>query len=210
MRARLTLGELALAAALVVWGLVPSVLMIVHAASAHLRLTGADGVIGADQLQYIAWARDAGAHGLASDLFVLRATAHVFAQPMFSLSGALWRLGLPLQAAYLLWKPVAIAALFVSARLWTRRMFPGEPGSRLAALALSLFFYTPLAALVLWASIGSAQLQNQLGVLAGEMFPAGELWGICRARSRWRWSPSRCWRASGRWPPVGSRPPAGR
>ncbi len=31
------------------------------------RLTGADGVVGGDQLQYLAWARDAGSHGLAGE-----------------------------------------------------------------------------------------------------------------------------------------------
>jgi hypothetical protein len=170
-------AELAVAAAIALWGLLPVVLMILHAALEHLRLTGADGLIGADQLQYMAWARDAGSHGLASDLFVLRPTGHVFLQPMFELSAALWRLGLPLQAAYLLWKPVAVAVLFWGALRWCRRLMP-EPGpGRAAALMLALFLFTPAASLALWAGLLSPATRNQLGGLAGELFPAGELWG---------------------------------
>jgi hypothetical protein len=175
--ARSRYGEAVLLAVLALWALVPVVLMAIHAAETGDRLTGADGVIGADQMQYLAWVRDAGSHGLASDLFQLTPTAHVFAQPMFLISSALWRIGVPLQLAYWLWKPVAIAVLFIGAAWWTRRLFSRSPAAGLAALALTLFFYTPLAALAAWGHLGSSSGRVQLGVVAGEMFPAGELWG---------------------------------
>src|ERR1700761_301667 len=115
---RISRIELLLGAALAAWVLFPLVLPLVHAAALHARFTGADGligadgVLGADQLQYLAWARDAGAHGgLASDLFSFSQGGHVYLQPLFAISGALWRLGLSLPLAYLLWKAVAIAAL---------------------------------------------------------------------------------------------------
>jgi hypothetical protein len=170
-------GELGVLAGLAVWGLAPVVLMAVHAQRAGLQLTGADGPIGADQLQYLAWARSAGEHGLAANLFDLAPATHVFAQPLFSLTGFLWRLGLPLQVAYLLWKPVAVIVLFAGALMWSRRFFGTLPGRRLAALGLSLFFFTPFAWLAAWASLGSPTTRGNLLQVAGELFPAGELWG---------------------------------
>src|SRR5947209_17817972 len=74
---------------LLAWGVAPMAVMIVHALSTHLRLTGADGTIAADQLQYLAWVRDASSHGLAGDLFTLPPSAHVFLHPLFTLSGLL-------------------------------------------------------------------------------------------------------------------------
>src|SRR3712207_8418806 len=36
----------------------------------------------------------------------------VYVQPMWQISGLLWALGLPIQAAFLIWKPVCVAVLF--------------------------------------------------------------------------------------------------
>jgi len=66
---RVSRAEIVLLVALGAWGLFPLVLLLVHAAALHARFTGADGligadgVLGADQLQYLAWTRDASAHG---------------------------------------------------------------------------------------------------------------------------------------------------
>jgi len=131
-------AEWALLAALAAWGVVPVIVMALHALHVHARLTGADGligadgVLGADQLQYLAWARDAGAHGLISDLFTLAPTAHVFLEPLSIVTGVLWRIGLSLQLAYLLWKPVAAVALFAAAFAWARRLADG-PAARAPA-----------------------------------------------------------------------------
>jgi hypothetical protein len=175
--------ELVLLASLAAWGLFPLVLLLAHALHAHARFTGvdgligADGVLGADQLQYLAWARDAGTHGLASDLFSLARSGHVYLQPLFEITGALWRLGLSLPLAYLLWKPVAVIALFAGTLAWARRMFGDQPAARAAVVALSLFLYTPLAALVSWASLGSGPFRFQMYLLGYELLPANKLWG---------------------------------
>src|SRR6202042_3178857 len=111
---RVTRGELVLLVGLVCWGLFPVVLLLIHAANTHTRLTGADGLIGADgelggdQLQYLAWIRDASAHGLAGDLFRLTEIRRVYLQPLFTISGGLYRLGGPLPIAYMIFKPFAI------------------------------------------------------------------------------------------------------
>jgi hypothetical protein len=173
-----------LLAALAAWGLVPLVLLLVHAAALHARFTGADGligadgVLGADQLQYLAWARDAGSHGgLTSNLFTLAPSANVYLQPMFAITGALYRLGLSLPLAYLLWKPIAIVAMFLAATAWARRFFGARLGPRAAAVALSLFLYTPLTALFSWTQLGSGSLRFQLYLLGSELLAAGKLWG---------------------------------
>jgi hypothetical protein len=175
--------ELALLVSLVAWGVFPLVALIAHAIRVHATLTGADGligadgVLGADQLQYLAWARDAGTHGLASDLFSVAPSGHVYLEPLFTITGVLWRLGLSLQLAYLLWKPVAAVALFLATLGLARRVFGEDPHARAAAVALSLFLYTPLTALVSWASLGAGPFRFQMYLLAYELLPANKLWG---------------------------------
>jgi hypothetical protein len=181
--ARASGAEVALLVSLTAWGVFPVVLLVIHAVHAHARLTGADGligadgVLGADQLQYLAWARDAGSHLLASNLFSFTPSGHVYFEPLFALTGALWRIGVPLQVAYLLWKPIAAVAMFVAALAWARRTLGDELRARAAVVALSLFLCTPLAALFSWAQLGSGPLRFQLYLLGDELLPANKLWG---------------------------------
>ncbi len=181
---RISPAEIALLVALAAWGLFPLVLLLVRAAALHARFTGADGligadgVLGADQLQYLAWTRDASAHGgLTSDLFSFAGGGHVYLQPMFALSAGLYRLGLSLPLAYLLWKPVAVVALVAAAVAWARRMVGARIGQRAAIVALSLFLYLPLSALFSWAKLGSGSLPFQVYLLGSELLAAGKLWG---------------------------------
>ena len=70
--------------------------------------TGTDGVYIVDQMQYLAWIRDASHHVLSSNLFVLRATPHDYFQPAVVISGAITALGVAPWLSLLLWKPVAV------------------------------------------------------------------------------------------------------
>src|SRR5579859_6373984 len=175
--------EVVLLAALAVWAVFPIVLLLAHASATHAIFTGgdgligADGVLGADQLQYLAWARDAGTHVLASDLFTFAPSGHVYLEPIFTITGLLWRLGLSLQLAYLLWKPIATVVLFVAAVAWARRAFGRQFGARAAAVALALFLYTPLTALFSWAQLGAGPFRFQLYLLGYELLAANKLWG---------------------------------
>lgn len=175
--------EKALLAALAAWGVFPLVLLLIHAGHAHAQFTGADGligadgVLGADQLQYLAWARDAAAHGLASDLFSLAPSGHVYLEPIFTIAGALHRLGLSLALAYLLFKPIAIVALLLGAVAWARRTFADQLAARAAVATLSLFLYTPLAALFSWTQLGSGSFRFSLYLLGDELLAANKLWG---------------------------------
>jgi hypothetical protein len=176
-------AEFVLLVVLLGWALFPLVLLLIHAGQTHTSFTGADGligadgVLGADQLQYLAWVRDSGSHGLISDLFSLAPANHIYLQPLFLISGVLWRAGLSLQLAYLLWKPIAAVALFLAALAWGRRAFSDQPAARFASVALALFLYTPLAALYSWGQTGSGSFRFQLFLLGDELLPATKLWG---------------------------------
>ena len=180
---RVTGIEKALLAALAAWGLFPLVLLLVHAGHAHAHFTGADGligadgVLGADQLQYLAWAWDASAHGLASDLFSLAPSGHVYLEPIFTIIGGLHRLGLSLTLAYELFKPVAIVALLLGAVAWARRTFADQLPALAAAVALSLFLFTPVAALFSWTQLGGGSFRFSLYLLADELLAADKVWG---------------------------------
>jgi hypothetical protein len=180
---RVTRGELVLLAALVVWALFPVVLLLIHAADTHTRLTGADGLIGADgelggdQLQYLAWIRDASAHGLAADLFRLTDIRRVYLQPLFTISGGLYRLGVPLTVAYWVFKPVAIVALGGGAIAWARRMFGDQAGARAATVALVLFLGDPAAELFGWTHSGKGGLAFPLFLVGSELHGADKIWG---------------------------------
>ncbi|HTU98788.1 MAG TPA: hypothetical protein VMF14_23250 [Solirubrobacteraceae bacterium] len=176
--------EAVLLAGLAAWALFPLVLLLVHAGQLHARFTGADGligadgVLGADQLQYLAWIRDASAHGgLTSDLFSFSQGGHVYLQPMFAISGVLYRLGVSLVSSYMVWKLVGIVALGLATIAWARRFFGEELLSRAAAVTISLFLCTPLAALFSWTQWGSGSFGFSLYLLGDELLAADKLWG---------------------------------
>ncbi|MGH2871062.1 MAG: hypothetical protein ACRDL5_01195, partial [Solirubrobacteraceae bacterium] len=89
---------------------------LINAAAHGLVWTGTDGFFIVDQMQYLAWIQSASHHLLASNLFVLRSTPSDYFQPAISISGILTALGMPSWLALLLWKPVAVVALFAAAR----------------------------------------------------------------------------------------------
>src|SRR4051794_19009248 len=61
---------------------------------------GSFGLFSLDQTQYLAWARDAGSHGLISNLFDIRPAPHVLLHPLFLITGLVHRVtGLALPIA---------------------------------------------------------------------------------------------------------------
>jgi hypothetical protein len=125
--------------------------------------TGTDGVYIVDQLQYLSWIRDASAHGLVSNLFVLRPSPADYFQPAVVISGALTALGMAPWLSLLLWKPVAVIGCFLAMRAYVRRSMLGL-WPRRAALTLAVFF-------------GSfTVLFGQFTVL-GDLFPGFLSWG---------------------------------
>src|SRR3954452_5847374 len=122
---RLTLRPtLVLCAALAGWAAIPLLALAAKTLLGDESPTGAYGLVAIDQLQYLAWIREAGDHGLISNLFTIGPPHHVFLHPFFSVSGILWRLGVPLQLAYLVWVPITVAALFYGITAYVQRMLP--------------------------------------------------------------------------------------
>src|SRR5919201_7129324 len=122
-----------LLALLAATGLVPLGIFLGQAIAEHGSITGATGIFPADQLQYLAWIRDAGEHGLAASRFDLVSAKHVLLDPLFEGSALAWRIGLPIQAAYLLWLPVAVLVLFGGFRAYVRRTLPDSAIDRAIA-----------------------------------------------------------------------------
>jgi hypothetical protein len=139
-------------------------------------VTGADGYLVVDPLQYLNWLRQAGDHGLVRNLYDIAPSPRSFLHPGVLLAGLAHRAGLGLVASYMLFKPVAIAALFAGALLYTRRFFPRRDDRRLA-LVLALFACSPVAALVGWANLGSEFRQFQFDLITGELWTGSYLWG---------------------------------
>jgi len=112
----------------------------VYQVAAHGRVwTGTDGLFLADQMQYLAWIKDASHHVLASNLFVLRGTPHDYLQPVVAISAAITAVGVAPWVALLLWKPIAVAAGLIAVRAYARRTLE-DRFERNAALVLALFF----------------------------------------------------------------------
>ncbi|HET6793346.1 MAG TPA: hypothetical protein VFH45_02820, partial [Acidimicrobiales bacterium] len=155
------------------WSVGPMIGLQVAAWASGRSFTGVDGPYAGDVYQYLAWVRDAGSHVVASDLFGGQPTAHSYLQPIVLLSGLLWRAGLPLVGAYLLWLPVAVAVLAAGYWGYVRRLVGPSAGARATTLLLAVFCLPPTAALMSWLHLGSPALRASVGSLAGQVFPAG-------------------------------------
>ena len=89
-----------------------SVLVLAALLTKGRALTGADGLLASDQLQYFTWIRQAGEHVLVGNEYDLAPDQRVFLHPGFLLSGLLHEAtGITVPLSYLLWKPVAVALL---------------------------------------------------------------------------------------------------
>jgi hypothetical protein len=98
--------------------------------------TGTDGVYVVDQLQYLAWIREASRHVLVANLFVLRSTPTDYFQPAIVLSGGLSALGVAPWLSLLLWKPVAVGACFYALREYVHRSLRGRWPRRTALVCV--------------------------------------------------------------------------
>jgi hypothetical protein len=154
------LGVLAVFAALSMWVVVIDLWqVVVH----HRVWTGTDGFFIVDQMQYLAWIQSASHHLLASNLFVLRGTPSDYFQPAVAISGVIAALGVAPWLALLLWKPVAVVAIFLAIRAVAYRSF-ARRSERRAALTLGLLF-------------GSFSVVYGAFGIVGDMMPDWLTWG---------------------------------
>jgi hypothetical protein len=139
-------------------------------------VTGADGFLVADPLQYLDWARQAGEHGLIGNRHDLAPGDRVFLHPGLLVSGLAWRLGAGPAVAYLLWKPVAVGVLFAGTLGLVRRFLERRDDRRLG-LMLALFSCSPVAAIVGWGGLGNPGDKLQVDFVTGELWAGSYLWG---------------------------------
>jgi hypothetical protein len=140
-------------------------------------LTGADGVLASDQLQYFTWIREAAEHGLIGNRYDFAPDDRTFLHPGFLLSGLVHAVtGISVPLSYLLWKPVAVVLAFAGALLYVRRLVP-PGGARQAALVLALFAVMPASAFVAWSNWGGNPRQYTFDFISGEMWTGQYLWG---------------------------------
>jgi hypothetical protein len=155
-----------------------SFLVLVALTTKGRPLSGADGLLASDQLQYFAWVREAAHHGLIGNPFDLRPSDRVFLHPGFLASGGLHDLtGLSIPASFVgLWKPIAIGVTFTGTLLYVRRLLP-PGGQRNAGLILALFAVMPASALVAWTGWGGKPREYSFDFISGEMWSGQYLWG---------------------------------
>jgi hypothetical protein len=141
-------------------------------------LSGADGLLASDQLQYFAWIREASNHILIGNPFDLARGDRVFLHPGFLISGIVHDVtGLSIPASFIaLWKPVAIAVTFVGALKYVRRLLPAG-GQRHSGLVLALFSVMPASAIVAWTGWGGKPREYSFDFISGEMWSGQYLWG---------------------------------
>ena len=139
-------------------------------------VSGGDGLLVVDQMQYLNWLRQAGDHLLIENLYDLAPGPRTFLHPGLAVSGALHSLGVGTIAAYLVWKPIAVLALWAGAIVWCARFLaPGR--RRTAAVCLALFFASPVAAIVGQTGLGGPSLKIDFDFLSGELTSGNYLWG---------------------------------
>ena len=167
----------ALAVALGALAFAPLAGLLLRVASKGGYVAGGDGFLVLDQMQYLNWLRQSGSHLLIGNLYDLAPGPRTFLHPGLLVSGRAQRARASgATVAYMLWKPVAVLALWAGAVAWCRRFLP-EGGRRVAAVALALFFASPLAALVGWSGWGGLDARFDFDFLSGELTTSNFVWG---------------------------------
>lgn len=181
-RSRSLIGsQLALFVILALWSFGPLAELVANVTRHGGVLVGTNGFDAYDQLAYLAWIRDSGSHFLASNLWDIAPSAHDYLQPMYFISGLLWRLGVGIQLAYLVWKPVALLVLFLGFSAYVRHVLPGSRLQQTAALALALFYLSPALPLASWTNHLTFGQRLDLMVPSNDADAALNLWGFDHA-----------------------------
>jgi len=175
-RPHMARGDWVVLAAFAAMAVAPLVGLLVRVWTKGGVITGADGFLVTDPMQYLNWLRQSGDFGAAANLYDFAPSSHLFVHPGLLISGLLYRLGLGVALAYLVWKPVAIVSLFAGAFLFAARFLP-RAGDRRVAVICALFFASPIAAAVGWSSAAASQTKFDLDFVSGELWTGTYLWG---------------------------------
>jgi hypothetical protein len=165
-------AELIVLAAVGLWALVPFIALI----GGSGVFNGSDGLGPQDHMQYLSFIRDAGEHFLISNRFDVTPDRHLFLDPVFAISGLVWKLGASIQLAFLLWLPVAVTVLFAGFAAYARRLLAPDRAAVVIALILAFFYVAPAMPLAEWLH-GSTNLRFGTQVVGLEMFAGSYPWG---------------------------------
>lgn len=150
--------------------------MLVRAHLADAVFAGPTTLIhGSDELRYLAYVRAAGDHVLVAPLDGRGAQAYL--NPIFVVSGALWRLGLDVRAAYVIWAPVAAGVLIGGCWRYADHFAEGDNARRTSTLLLAGLFVSPLLPLLDWGGLVNADTAGYLLNTARATAPYFEVWG---------------------------------
>jgi hypothetical protein len=127
-------------------------------------------------MQYLSFIRDAGDHFLISNRFDVVPDRHLFLDPVFLVSGLVWKLGASIQLAFLLWLPVAVAVLVAGFAAYARRLLGSDRAAVMVALILAFFYVAPAMPLAEWLH-GGRTLRFGTQVVGLEMFAGSYPWG---------------------------------
>ncbi len=137
---------------------------------------GSDGLQVGDHMQYMGFIRDAGEHVLFSNRMDVVHDPHLFLHPVDAISGVLWKLGMSIQLAFVIWKPFMVAIVLVAFVAYVRRLLAPNRAAMAAALVLALFYFAPAGALADWLGAGPGFKFGTL-VVSLEQYVAGYTWG---------------------------------
>lgn len=176
----------------------------------HVRgaWTGVEGLGFSDQAQYLGWIQDSAHRVLVGNLFQTEPTTADFLHPGLVISGRLVALGVPAWLAYLAWKPVAVAGVFLATRSYVRERL-GTPTARRFALVIALFFY-PLSVVVTsrlelapWTWFRWTAVEQDLSLLSAMWgYPFAVIAVAAAAGTLLTYERARAHRAGAVWPPL--------
>ena len=139
-------------------------------------VTGSDGFLVVDALQYLNWLRQSGVHLAAANLYDFAELKYTFVHPGLIFAGLLHQLGIGLVMSYALVKPFAIGSMFFGAAALVHRHLD-RLSDRRTALATALFYCAPAAAFAGWLLAPSSEAKFQLDFAGGEVWNGSYLWG---------------------------------
>jgi hypothetical protein len=133
----------------------------VNAAIHNRVFIGADGQWANDQLQYLAWATDAGHHGLIANLYAFDLGGRVFLHPLWLLTGLLHvHIGVSYTLLMAVWKLVAVLALFAVVRAYAHSILGANGRAVAVAMLVALFMVSPAYLIANRLNLGGSGLIN--------------------------------------------------
>ena len=169
-RVPLTGAEWVLVAVFAVASFAPFGLNVVEAAANNRVFLGAASSSAQDSMQYLAWATDAGHHGLIANLYGFDNGGHVFFHPIWLVTGLLHvDAGVSYPLLLGLWQAVALVLLIIVFRRYAQLVLGNDGRARAIALMLAMFLVSPFFLFVVYLQF-KVNGAHWIGLLTGESY----------------------------------------